>query len=77
MYFLDAFYYMIITSSTIGYGDIFPETVLARFIVIALVLCFFAVFGDSISKIATLVRETNFNNKFYKMKNHIVIIGTL
>lgn len=51
MKYLDAFYYMIVTASTIGYGDIYPKSVIARFIVLAILLCVFAVLGDNISKI--------------------------
>jgi hypothetical protein len=68
---------MIVTSSTIGYGDISPQTKTSRFLIILVILCMFAVFTDSLAKIAQVIKDTNFHNKQYKLKNHIVLIGTL
>jgi hypothetical protein len=48
---LDALYYMIVTSATIGYGDIYPKTLLARFLVVMIIMSVFFVFGDNIAKI--------------------------
>ena len=68
---------MVITSVTIGYGDIYPRTPLARAIIVLVILSVFAVFGENISKIGSLIRDTNFNNRYYKFKNHLVLIGSL
>jgi hypothetical protein len=77
LYYLDAFYYMIITAATIGYGDIYPNVFTSRIIMLAMILSVFAVFGENISKIGSVMRETNFENRYYKLRNHIVILGTL
>ena len=74
--YLDALYYMIITSGTIGYGDIYPRTLLARSVVVVIILSVFFVFGDNIAKIGQLMKQANFEDKYYHMQDHIVIIGT-
>ena len=74
--YLDALYYMIITSGTVGYGDIYPITILARSVVVLILLSVFYVFADNISKIAKLMKKANFFDKYYRMNDHIVIIGT-
>jgi hypothetical protein len=43
---------MIITSATVGFGDIFPKTILARAVVVGILLCVFLIFADNISKMS-------------------------
>ena len=74
--YLDALYYMIITTGTVGYGDIYPCTVLSRSIIVITLLSVFLIMADNISKISNLMKQANFNDKYYKLSNHIVIIGT-
>ena len=59
MFFLDAFYFMIVTSSTIGFGDISPYKVYARFIVLIIILSVLAYFAEKISALAQIISETN------------------
>lgn len=75
--YIDALYYMIITSATVGYGDIFPQTLLARSVIVLIIMCVFMVFGDNIGKISALMKKANFEDKYYHLKDHIVIIGTI
>ena len=68
---------MIVTASTIGYGDIYQISFLARSVVLVIILGVFAIFGDNISKLGAIIKETNFYNRYYKFKNHLIVFGTL
>lgn len=46
MEFIDAIYYMIITSGTIGYGDIYPVTSLSRIALVIIIVMIISVFGN-------------------------------
>ena len=74
--FLDALYYMIITSASVGYGDVYPQTFLARSAILIVLCCVLLIFADNISKLSVLMRQANFQDKYYKMQDHLVIIGT-
>ena len=52
MYYLDTFYFMIVTTVKLGYGDIYPESIVSRLVVLAILLTIFAVFGENVSKLA-------------------------
>lgn len=44
--FHDSIYYMLVTGSTIGYGDIYPMTAESRLIVCCLVIICFSIFSE-------------------------------
>ena len=70
--FLDALYFMIITSASVGYGDIYSHAFTARCLVVTIVCCVFLVFADNFSKMFQLMKQANFEDKYYKLQNHIV-----
>lgn len=57
MTWLDAFYFVIITLATIGYGDLAPRTNAGKFFTIFFVIFGIAIFSALITNIAKRARE--------------------
>jgi voltage-gated potassium channel Kch len=74
--FVAAFYYMIVTSSTLGYGDIYPKQSLSRMVSVILILTMVYIISDQLSKISQLMANYSKYDTQYNMSNHIVIIGS-
>ncbi len=78
---LDSLYFTIVTYSTVGYGDVYPKTILAKIFVISMILIGMVVFATSITFIAFNINKhlKNFLNLLNKgkvgMKNHVLIVG--
>lgn len=77
--FLDSLYWTIISMTTIGYGDITPQTTYGRFLAIAIALTGIGVYSTLASLMISYIVDTNIA-KFQgllsmKKKDHIVIIG--
>lgn len=76
-----AFYFSIVSMSTVGYGDITPQTAAARIFSASVIVLGITVFATSISAIAGSVIGGNIQRlvkgKFKKpmRKNHIIIAG--
>lgn len=77
MQFIDAIYYMIITSGTIGYGDYFPTSSLSRMVLVVIIVMIISVFGNQISALTATIREADFYDKQYNLKGHVVIMGSM
>ncbi len=76
-----ALYYSMVTMSTVGYGDITPQTVRARLFTVSLILFGVAVFATSISAIigpmvsGSLQRIMIQKRTRMKRSNHYIIVG--
>ncbi len=76
-----AFYYSIVTMSTVGYGDIIPKTGHSRLFTISIILLGIAVFATSISAILGPVVARSMNRimsegkKRMKRSGHFIIAG--
>ena len=68
---------MIITSGTIGYGDIFPVEVISRMVIVLIIVALITIFGNFISGMSNVIMEADSYNTYYHLKNHIIIIGNL
>jgi voltage-gated potassium channel len=76
-----AFYFTIITLSTVGYGDIVPITYETRLFVVSLVIVGLSVFITAIASIlgpalsGEIYRFFNPREKTMKPKNHVILAG--
>jgi len=76
-----ALYYAMVTMSTVGYGDITPQTAEARLFTMSIIVLGVAVFATSLTAvIAPLVSQSlqriiNRKGKFMKRENHFVVVG--
>jgi len=78
----DAVYYAVVTMSTVGYGDITPQTSAARLFAVSLIVCGLVVFATSLSAIVgplidrRLMRLLQPKGKSrMKRSSHIIVIG--
>lgn len=63
--FLAAFYYMIVTSSTLGYGDIMPIKRASRMVSVILIFAMVYIIGDQIGKISEIMANyTRYDTKY-------------
>jgi len=75
----DAFWYSLITLSTVGYGDFYPTTVIGKIIGLLFVFGSLGLIGYLIGLLTQKVQKYMEDKKFgllgTKMENHIIIIG--
>ncbi|XP_048514259.1 calcium-activated potassium channel slowpoke isoform X27 [Athalia rosae] len=71
-------YFLIVTMSTVGYGDVFCQTILGRTFLVFFLLVGLAIFASSIPEIIELVGSRSKYSGEYKRehgKRHIVVCG--
>ncbi|MGH8200134.1 MAG: NAD-binding protein [Steroidobacteraceae bacterium] len=79
--FIEAFYFTVVTMTTVGYGDITPRTADARVFTISLIVLGLAVFATSLPAIvAPLIdkRMMNFlqpRRRKMKRASHVIVVG--
>ncbi len=82
---LDSFYYMITVLTTVGFGDITPQTPLGKIHFVIVILLGLALFGYFISSVSSVLSEDRLAKIFpvlygfgvngEKLRNHVIIIG--
>jgi len=80
--FFEAFYWSIVTISTVGYGDLFPVTVFGRVVAIFVIMAGIAVFSLTTSIIVTAftqkldeIKDIKIENEILKMKEFYLVCG--
>jgi len=75
----DAFWYSIVTLTTVGYGDIVPASEEGRIIGYIFLFLSIGIYGILIGQFSTVISNINENNKIgmhgTSFQNHIVVIG--
>ena len=74
-HFDTAIYFVTITATSIGYGDLYPKTEMARFSISIIILCSLFVFGGQITKIVSIIRESDEFDVYYSLNKHTVIFS--
>lgn len=74
-----ALYYIIITTFTIGYGDIYPLNNFSRAIIGLFVICVIVVMSQQTARLSELVKNSSQYRKPYRGErhSHIVLTGSL
>lgn len=76
-----ALYYSMVTMSTVGYGDVIPQTSEAKLFTVSIIVLGVAVFATSLTAVIapmvsnSLQRIVNRKGTRMKRENHIVVIG--
>ncbi len=75
----DSLWWGFVTSTTVGYGDIYPMTSIGRIIAMVVMLIGIGIFGFITASVASILVEKNLKKGMglldVKFENHIVIIG--
>lgn len=79
----DAFYFGVVTGSTVGYGDIYPQTAIARLFGISALLITVATFAVALGVLLTPAIEARLTKALGRMtesqldilENHVLVLG--
>ncbi|KAG6574504.1 Calcium-activated potassium channel slowpoke [Phytophthora cinnamomi] len=77
--FHDSLYFVLVTVSTIGYGDITPRTLLGHIFVIVMIIGIFTIVPAEVNKLNELAKQSNAWDKEVDVKStgHVIVSGTL
>jgi len=77
----DALYFIVVTLSTIGYGDIIPKTSIGKAVVIGLIIITFIIIPKQTGDLITLINMRSIYARAIYKKNedieHIIVTGNI
>lgn len=73
MNFLDAFYFTIVSVTTLGYGDILPTGVVSRLIIVLFIFFMVYFISEQIGKIISILQIWGIGVEKYEERDHLVI----
>lgn len=79
--FVTALYYAMVTMSTVGYGDITPQTTEAKLFAVSIIVLGVAVFATSLTAVIaplvtrSLQRIVSHKDKRMQRENHFIVVG--
>jgi voltage-gated potassium channel len=73
--FDESIYFITTTVTSIGYGDIYPKTLLSRLVTVILLLSVFTVFGNQITKIVNIMKEQDEFDVNYNLNDHAIVFA--
>lgn len=74
MNFFDALYFMIVTGSSIGFGDIYPTHIISRIFIVVWLIMIIIIVIKQVSKIYFLLNHWGVNINRYEGRDHIIVI---
>ncbi|TYZ64091.1 hypothetical protein PybrP1_009118 [[Pythium] brassicae (nom. inval.)] len=78
--FHEALYFVLVTTATIGYGDISPRTTMGQMFVIVLIIGIFTIVPHEVSKLNRLAKQSHDWDKDYVSKSnasgHVIVSGS-
>lgn len=78
--FHESLYFVLVTVSTVGYGDVVPHTTATKILVMALIVAIFTIVPHQVSKLNELSKVVQFYDKSYeplksKSSGHVIVSG--
>lgn len=76
MTYWECLYFLLVTMSTVGYGDIYAKTVLGRVFIVFFILCSLGIFASFIPEIAEIIgRRQKYGGTYKKRKRQKTYCG--